>query len=419
MAEPIVGEQIGSYEIRKLLGKGGMGAVYLAHDHSLDRQVAIKMLPHHLSQNPDIVTRFQREARALAKLRHPNLMHIYTVGQHKGHPFFAMEYVRGSTLASIIDRTGRLPPAQAAHIVADVLSALDKVHQAGMMHRDIKPGNIMIDEDGRAVLMDFGLAREETDVGMTADHTVLGTPSYMSPEQAAGERVDARTDLYSIGIVLYEMLTGRPPFAGKTSFEILRQHIESSVPPPSERAPEVPPGLDAVVARAVAKSSDDRFQTVAQMAAALAGVYRDATLLRLATEAGRATEPTVLTAPPGPGFASTVAVTRTAAAPTVRSRTPGSRWTRRALLAAAVGLAAVSAWLMFKPSRPASPPAPAGAVHFIEVRCRDLDPVRGWLLGLEVLDDGRTIIKIEDESGQSREFRMEKEDVFRVLRSRE
>lgn len=443
MTNPEIGEKVGPYEIRGLIGKGGMGAVYLAEDRSLDRRVALKMLPPQFMQDREIVARFRREAQALARLRHPNLMHIYAVGEHKGRPYFAMEYIKGSTLSSIIETAGRIAPAQAAHIAAEVMSALDKVHKARMMHRDVKPGNIMIDEDGRAVLMDFGLARQEQDSALTADHTVLGTPKYMSPEQAQGERVDSRTDIYSLGIVLYEMLTGRAPFTGKTSFEILRRHIDSSVPPPSELEPDVPPGLDAVVARAVAKSREDRYQNVREMATDLSAVYRDATLLRLAAVTGPGTEPTVTIAQPRPGFASTIAAHRPAP----------SSWRNLSVKiggAAVAGVlaAALLAWLFSnggqeqepgpkkgpaagkrrvrlhrKKKTPAGKPPASflGALkhELVEIRHSDGKVDRGKLISIEVIDDGTTIAKIDlGESKGSRRIRIRAGDVLTILRGR-
>ena len=414
MADLEISGNIGPYEVRRLLGKGGMGAVYLAADHALDRMVAIKMLPLRLAEEPDIVARFQREARALAKLRHPNLMHIYTVGEHEGRPYFAMEYVRGSTLSAVIARAGRMPPPQAAHVAAEVMSALDKVHEAGIVHRDIKPGNVMVDEDGRAILMDFGLARQVQDAPLTADHTVLGTPNYMSPEQAEGKKLDARADIYSLGIVIYEMLAGAPPFHGKTSFEILRQHIESSVPAPSELHRDVPETFDLVVARAVAKSPDDRYQDVRQMAADLAQVYPSATLARLVHAPG--TEPTALLSRQGKPFELTVRLTRPAKpAPAARFR----RAVKAGVIAAAVVLAGLLLWSIFRLGpEPVPAPAPA-AGQMVEVRRRGADTVRGRLISIEVLDDGTTMAKIrEAESGRERTVSIQDGDELHVVRER-
>jgi len=404
LKEPQAGERIGQYEIRTLLGKGGMGAVYLAEDHSLGRQVALKILPPHLSEDSEIVARFAREARALAALRHPNLMHIYTVGEHEGRPYFAMEYVKGSTLKAALAKTTHLPVSRAVRTAAEMMAALDKVHEAGIVHRDVKPGNIIIDEDGRAVLMDFGLARRRQDARLTGDHTVLGTPQYMSPEQAESADVDCRADIYSLGIVLYEMLAGSPPFKGKTSFEVLRQHIESSVPAPSSLRPDVPAGLDVVLARAVAKSPDDRYRNVREMAADLVGVCPDPVLARLAGVAETDTVPTVMMAGASGRprtFASTVAL------PNVRARS------KRRLTAAAAAVAAALvvfiAWLMLRSS----------PGQRVEIRRHGAEPVRGRLVEIEMLDDGTTTAKIRTcKARRPTEIRIEEGDEIRVVHDR-
>ncbi len=424
MAKTEVSGNIGPYEVRRLLGQGGMGSVYLAADPALDRMVAVKLLPLQLADEPQIVERFQREARALAKLRHPNLMHIYTVGEHEGRPYFAMEYVKGSTLSSLIAKIGHIPAPQVARVAAEVLSALDKVHQAEIVHRDIKSGNIMIDEDGRAVLMDFGLARQEQESRLTADYTILGTPNYMSPEQASGEPVDARTDIYSLGIVLYEMLTGAPPFTGKTSFEILRQHIESSVPPPSEIRPDVPEAFDAVVARAVAKSPEDRYQDVRQMAADLAKVCSSETLARLGGAPGVGTEPTVLLSQHGAPFESTVQPKGAAGCASASSgRSHRWLWGGLAALWVLIGL---FVWHVIGPGpesppvqAPEPPPAQVRVGQVVEMLRVGAEPVRGRLISIEVLDDGTTTAKIRSEgSGRERTVSIQDGDELRVVRER-
>jgi serine/threonine protein kinase len=429
--QDIIGERIGDYEIRRLLGRGGMGAVYLAHDHALDRRVALKILPSRLSGDPDVVARFQREAMAMAKVRHPNLMHIYSVGEHKGHPFFAMEYIKGSTLSSIIREAGCLPAEQAVHILAEIISALAKVHGRGLIHRDIKPGNVMIDEDGRAVLMDFGLAREESDVGLTADHTVLGTPNYMSPEQARGGHIDSRSDIYSLGVVLYEMLAGAPPFKGKTSYEILRQQIETPIPAPSVKNPDAPQLLDQVVARATAKDPAERHQTVQEMAADLVAAFPMAPLVRLIGGSFGVTAPTVL--PGAPTGSASVPLGATARmARTVPSKpTPGQERLRRTVFiwgsgVAGVALAALLAWAVFGPDEPAERPAPGA--HWVRLVGPDgkvrSDPdgdavAEGWLVETLVIDEVNIAVKIRPEGhGRIRTWGVKEGDSLHVIHDR-
>ena len=406
------GDTIGPYTVVGLLGKGGMGTVYLAEDPSLGRRVAIKILHTQFIEDAEIVERFRREARALARLRHPNLMHIYSVGEHEGRPYFAMEHIHGTVLSTLLAQSGPLPPAQAARITADILAALHQVHKAGIIHRDVKAGNIILDEAGRAILMDFGLARGEGDPALTAAHRILGTPTYMSPEQARTEELDARTDLYSLGVVLYEMLTGSPPFTGKTSFEILRQHIESSVPPPSAVRPDAPLAFDLLVARAVAKSPADRFQSAREMAAALADACPGMTPPPL-HEFESDTALTRITTPP-PGFASTV---RLAAPVIVSPRRAGRlpRWLKLALGILALLLLAALIWLAVRPGPNAVPTAGSQ----IEIIRRGAEPVRGRLIEIENLDDGTTTAKIvESGTGRTLTISIREGDELRVHRDR-
>ena len=287
-------EKIGIYVLQEQIGKGGMGAVYLAHDPTLQRPVAIKILPAELAADPDYVARFEREATSLAKLRHPNLMHIYAVGCDQGRHFIAMEYVRGSTLARVVRKQGPLHYKVAIRVLGQVLSALDKVHAAGMVHRDLKSSNIMIDEDKRAILMDFGLAKPRHDRSVTTGHTLIGTPEYMAPELAEGKDAEFRTDIYALGIVLYEMLTGQVPYRGSSAIATLRQQVESPTPSLVGIVPDLPPRLEAALQKALAKDPGSRYQTVREFAADLAPVHRPPALARLVkTTAPRPTAPTI------------------------------------------------------------------------------------------------------------------------------
>jgi len=282
----MIGRKLGIYEIREELGKGGMGAVYKAYDTSLDRFVALKILPAMLALDRTLVERFQHEARAIAKVRHPNLVHIYGVGEEEGLNYFAMEYIEGKSLADAIRKRQRLASRVAISVLGQVMAGLNKVHQLNMVHRDIKPANIMIDRDGRAVLMDFGLAKGD-ERGLTTEGTIIGTPEYMSPEQAQGEETDGRSDIYALGIVLYEALAGQPPFTGKSAITILRQHVEDSPKPLSSFGADVPPEVEKILQKMLAKKREQRYQSLAELAVDLAPIHRTSSLSGLVSEAKR------------------------------------------------------------------------------------------------------------------------------------
>ena len=277
----LTGQTLGVYEIREIIGRGGMGSVYRAFDSTLDRYVAVKVLSSHMSTDELFVTRFQQEAKALAKLRDPHLIHIYAVGEADGLHYFAMEFLQGITLAQFIRQRGHLPEKTTVLVLSQVMLGLYKAHEIGMVHRDIKPSNIMIDEDGRAVLMDFGLAREHYQQKLTMDGSIVGTPEYISPEQAQGGRADARSDIYALGIVLHEMLTGDVPFLGESALATLRKQIEETPEPVSRSVPNVSPGLEVIVRRALTKEPDKRYQDLIELALDLTKVRRNAALLSL------------------------------------------------------------------------------------------------------------------------------------------
>ena len=275
---------LGIYTLKRQLGKGGMGTVYLARDPTLDRHVAVKVLPAQLAADPDYVARFKREATSLAAIRHPNLMHIYGVGTDRGHHYIAMEYVRGQNVDQIVRSSGPLALPVAARIFGQVLSALDKVHASGIVHRDIKPANVLIDEDQRAILMDFGLAKPPHDHSVTTEAILIGTPEYMAPELAEGADADYRSDIYALGILLFEMLAGTVPFRAGSSYGTLRQHVEAPVPALHALRPGLPPELDAVLARALAKKPVDRYPSVRAIAADLAPIVETPELVELAAQ---------------------------------------------------------------------------------------------------------------------------------------
>ena len=230
-SESLIGTIIGNYEILSELGRGGMGVVYKAHEQSLQRVVALKILSAHLSEDAALVKRFLREARAGARLNHANIVTTHAVGEHDGTYFIAMEYIKGSPLSKVIRDKGQLDVRRALEWTRQAADALAEAHRNDIIHRDIKPQNIMIDQAGRVKVMDFGLAKLlQASTALTADGVLLGTPLYMSPEQAEGKKVDARTDLYSLGVVLYEMLGGTQPFPGDSPIAVLRQIIDKPLP---------------------------------------------------------------------------------------------------------------------------------------------------------------------------------------------
>ncbi len=285
-----VGEQVGRYRIDEKLGQGGMGIVYAARDVDLGRRVALKVLPRAAVADPDRRRRFLREARTAAALSHPNLAALFDVGDTDGTVFLAMELVRGASLRTRIAAAPRgIPVAEALGIAVQIARGLGEAHAAGVVHRDLKPENVMMGEDGTVKVVDFGLAKlaapepGSVDGGdlSTQDGKILGTPSYMAPEQAKGSRVGATADVFSLGVVLYEMLTGERPFAGATLVDVLVAIARDSPAPPSKRSPGVSKELDRIVLRCLAKDPDARFADGAAVARALAGVSapkRDSTL---------------------------------------------------------------------------------------------------------------------------------------------
>jgi serine/threonine protein kinase len=266
----LIGKRLGQYQILEEIGRGGMAVVYKAYQPSLNRYVAIKVLLPDLSQDREFVQRFRREALAAAKLEHSNIIRIHDVGQEGDLHYLVMSYVAGPSLAGKLAQEGALDPRTALSILRDVGAALDLAHSQGVIHRDVKPSNILLTPTGQAILTDFGIARALSDSRLTQTGTHMGTPAYMSPEQAEGETVDARTDLYSLGIVLYEMLTGRVPFQADTPAAVLYKQVHATPPPPSSSNPALSKAVEAVVLRALDKDKTKRYQHGSEMADALA-----------------------------------------------------------------------------------------------------------------------------------------------------
>ena len=274
----------GRYEVGDLLGRGGMAEVHRGYDTRLGRDVAIKLLRSDLARDSTFITRFRREAQSAAGLNHASIVAIYDHGEDHVHtesggaqvnvPYIVMEYVPGRTLREVLTEEGRLEPTDAIRITEGVLDALGYSHRQGIVHRDIKPANVMIGEDGAVKVMDFGIARALADANatVTATQAVIGTAQYLSPEQAQGQTVDERSDLYSTGCMLYELLTGRPPFLGESPVAIAYQHVGEQPVPPSRFAEEVPEDLDAVVLHSLAKPREERYQDAGEFRADLVAV---------------------------------------------------------------------------------------------------------------------------------------------------
>src|SRR5947209_1666996 len=265
----------GRYELGEVLGYGGMAEVHLGRDVRLGRDVAVKLLRPDLARDPSFQGRFRREAQSAASLNHPSIVAVYDTGEDTqggtSTPYIVMEYVEGRTLREVLEAEGRLLPQRALEITANVCAALDQAHRAGIVHRDVKPGNVMLTPAGEVKVMDFGIARAMTGSTSTMTQTaaVIGTAHYLSPEQARGEHVDARSDIYSTGCMLYELVTGAPPFSGDTPVAVAYQHVREEPIPPSRVEPEVPAAIDAIVLKAMAKNPANRYQTAAQMRADL------------------------------------------------------------------------------------------------------------------------------------------------------
>jgi serine/threonine protein kinase len=250
------------YRLERELGRGGMGVVFLATDATLDRRVAVKVIHPELAAHPSIARRFLAEARTIARVRHPGIVAVHSAGTHEGLLYYVMDEVAGESLRQRLAREGRLPPADVARIVGDLASALDAAGRAGVVHRDVKPENVLLDEStGRAMLADFGIARAmvvETEASSTGQGVAVGTPSYMSPEQAAGEEIDGRSDLYALGVVAYEMLAGQPPFVG-TNRVVVSRHIAERPAPIDRVRTDCPRPLAAAIMKALEKQPADRW----------------------------------------------------------------------------------------------------------------------------------------------------------------
>ncbi len=267
--EALVGQRFGRYRVLEEIGRGAMGAVFKGYDATLDREVAIKVLAPHLVWDSQFVERFLREARVAARLHHPNIVAIYDVGQEGGWYYFVMEHLPGETLREQIRRRGALPPEEVVQIAAQLASALDYAHEQGVVHRDVKPGNVIVDPDGHVTLTDFGIVKAASETHLTATGMTVGTPEYMAPEQATGGEVGPWTDRYALGVVAYEMLSGRVPFQADSTMALLYRIVHEPHPPLHGVRPELPAAVDAVLGRALAKEPARRYPSAQAFVEAL------------------------------------------------------------------------------------------------------------------------------------------------------
>lgn len=350
--EDLSGKQLGKYQVVEAFGEGGMAKVYKGYQPSMDRNVALKILPRHLANDPAFLTRFEREAKMVAKMQHPHILPVFDYGEDDLNTFLVMPFVQTGTLADEL-KTGMPPLDRVAEVVGQVCSALAYAHARGIIHRDIKPTNVLIDESANCLLTDFGIAKMvEATVQLTQAGTAIGTPAYMSPEQIEGEELDPRSDIYSLGIVLYEMVTGRPPYRAETPPAIFLKHLNAALPMPREFNTKLPEAVQRVVLKALAKDRQDRFKTADEMAEALQAAIAGAAVLEV--------EPPVAPTP------STTLVDEEPEEAAEERRTGCLRWA--ALPLVGVGLlavAAVAGLALFVVPRllDAQPPTPLPAVQ--------------------------------------------------------
>lgn len=366
----------GRYEVGELIGRGGMAQVHLGYDTRLSRTVAIKALRSDHASDPTFLARFRREAQSAAALNHPSIVAVYDTGEetvtsHTGRevalPYIVMEYVKGRTVAEILKKGDALPINEAVQVVVGVLSALEYSHREGIIHRDIKPGNIMLTQDGKVKVMDFGIARAIADSAatMTQTNSVVGTAQYLSPEQARGEVVDNRSDLYSTGCLLYELLTGVPPFRGDSAVAVAYQHVSEAPKPAASIAPDIPDAIDRVVMKSLAKNRTERYQSAGDMRRELLSAARGGGVQAPAvsswqapTQVAAPTTAMPTQAPSAMSSTQTQAAVTTAPAEAEDKESSKSRTFIIAGIALLVLALGALGWALLSNREPEAPPAP-------------------------------------------------------------
>ena len=345
----------GRYRIERVLGKGGMGTVYLAHDLTLERAVAIKVLPPDIARDDQVVLRFQQEAKMSAKLDHPNIIPIYRVDNEGGLNYFVMKYIAGSSLEEVLERKQPLAVEYIQRVLWEAACALGHAHQRGVVHRDVKPANIMFDEDGRVMLTDFGISKAlQSATGFTATGMIIGTPHYMAPEQAKGAAVDGRADQYSLGVVGYRMITGELPFAGDSIHTILYMQIFQPVPLAKAHRAGIPDHLSHAISRAMSKEPDERFATAEEFATA---VWPEQPVT--AAQPGRPATRPVVRRRAGPDDLTEMSSALTTPLPAVHGGPPSNKSRVPLFVGSAVVAAAALGYLALRRGAPPHEPASA------------------------------------------------------------
>jgi serine/threonine protein kinase len=299
MTDPLVGVLLdGRYRVEAKIAAGGMSTVYRGHDVRLDRQVALKVMDSRYADDREFLTRFQREARAIARLKSPGLVALYDQGNDAAHPFLVMELVDGGTLRELLRERGPMPPHAVVAVLRPLLSGLGVAHRADLVHRDVKPENVLISRDGEVKLVDFGLVRATAEAGITSTSVILGTAAYLSPEQVLGAETGPRSDVYAAGIMAFELLTGTTPFKGDNAITVANQRLDQDVPAPSSVIDGVPGQFDEFIARATAREADARFSDAAAMGAELDAIAEELALPQFRVPAPKSSAQHPPTGPP-------------------------------------------------------------------------------------------------------------------------
>jgi len=349
--EDLTGKQLGPYQIVAPLGEGGMAAVYKAYHPAMERYVALKILPRDFASKPEFVARFRQEAKVVASLQHPRILPVFDFGEAEGYTYLVMPFIKSGTLTDLL-KGEPLPLGQIRDLISQVGGALDYAHARGLIHRDVKPSNVLLDETGNCLLSDFGLAKIlEASEKLTMSGAIMGTPAYMSPEQGLGKTLDGRTDIYSLGVILYEMATGRTPYKAETPMAVMLKHISAPLPPPSTINPDLPESIEAVILKALAKDPDDRYQAAGAMVKAINSVQGEMAPAAASPGAQPAVSARPRTVTQKPTLAPTLKPAQASAIPVAQHKeekrsSPTAIWIVAALLGllvmCAVGVAAIA-----------------------------------------------------------------------------